>query len=50
MRLTAFCNLQGLILRKALKIYKDSEESSAQMAISNLRSEIIELWHTNEDK
>ena len=35
--------LQGLILSKALKAQKDAEDESCQMALSNLRSEVITL-------
>jgi hypothetical protein len=35
--------LQGLILSKALKAQKDAEDKSCQMAVSNLRSEVITL-------
>jgi hypothetical protein len=35
--------LQGLILSKALKAQKDAEDESYQMALSNLRSEVITL-------
>jgi hypothetical protein len=34
---------QGLILSKALKAQKDAEDESNQMAIRNLRSEVITL-------
>jgi hypothetical protein len=40
--LTCFI-LQGLILSKALKAQKDAEDESYQMALSNLRSEVITL-------
>jgi hypothetical protein len=35
--------LQGLIPSKALKAQKDAEDESCQMALSNLRSEVITL-------
>jgi hypothetical protein len=35
--------LQGLILSKALKAQKDVEDESGQIAIGNLRSEVITL-------
>jgi hypothetical protein len=38
---------QGLILSKALKAQKDAEDESSQIAIENLRSEVIML--RNED-
>jgi hypothetical protein len=34
---------QGLILSKALKVEKDAEDESYQMAIRNLRLEVITL-------
>ena len=34
---------QGLILSKALKAQKDAEDESSQIAIGNLRSEVITL-------
>jgi predicted RNase H-like nuclease (RuvC/YqgF family) len=39
--------LQGLILSKALKAQKDAEDESCQIALGNLRSEVITL--RNED-
>jgi hypothetical protein len=41
---------QGLILSKALKRYKDFEEGNSQIVINNLRSEVIDLRHKNEEK
>jgi predicted RNase H-like nuclease (RuvC/YqgF family) len=35
--------LQGLILSKALKAQKDAEDESCQIALENLRSEVITL-------
>jgi hypothetical protein len=35
--------MEGLILSKALKTQNNLEESNAQIAINNLRSEVIEL-------
>jgi hypothetical protein len=40
-----FYFLQGLILSKALKAQKDAEDESCQMALSNLRSEVITLMN-----
>jgi hypothetical protein len=40
--LTCFI-LEGLILSKALKAQKDADDESCQMALSNLRSEVITL-------
>jgi hypothetical protein len=34
---------QGLILSKALKAQKDAEDESCQIALGNLRSEVISL-------
>jgi hypothetical protein len=34
---------QGLILSKALKAQKDAEDESCQIALGNLRSEVITL-------
>lgn len=42
--------MEGLILSKALKTQNNLEESNAQIAINNLRSEVIELRHKNEEK
>jgi hypothetical protein len=39
----SFFVLQGLILSKALKAQKDAEDESYQMAIGNLRFEVITL-------
>jgi hypothetical protein len=39
----SFFVLQGLILSKALKAQKDVEDESYQMAIGNLRFEVITL-------
>jgi hypothetical protein len=39
--------LQGLILSNALRAQKDAEDEGCVMALSNLRSEVIEL--RNED-
>jgi hypothetical protein len=40
----------GLILSKALKAQKDSEDESTKIAFGNLRSEIITLWNEALEK
>jgi predicted RNase H-like nuclease (RuvC/YqgF family) len=39
----SFFVLQGLILRKALKVQKEAEDESCRIALGNLRSEVITL-------
>jgi hypothetical protein len=39
----SFFIFQGLILSKALKAQKDAEDESCQIALRNLRSEVISL-------
>jgi hypothetical protein len=39
----SFFVFQGLILSKALKAQKDAEDESCQIALGNLRSEVISL-------
>jgi hypothetical protein len=42
--------LQGLILSNALRAQKDAEDEGCVMALSNLRSEVIELRHEGLEK
>jgi hypothetical protein len=44
------CNLQGIILSKALKIQNDPKEIGTHMAIDNIQSKVIELQHKNKEK
>jgi hypothetical protein len=40
---------QGLILSKALKAQKDTEDESTRIAFGNLRSEVIDLRYEAEE-
>jgi hypothetical protein len=42
--------LQGLILSNALRAQKDAEDEGCVMALSNLRSEVIELRNEGFEK
>jgi hypothetical protein len=42
--------LQGLILSNALRAQKDTEDEGCVMALSNLRSEVIELRNEGLEK
>ena len=42
--------LQGLILSNALRAQKDAEDEGCVMALSNLRSEVIELRNEGLEK
>jgi hypothetical protein len=42
--------LQGLILSNALRAQKDAEDEGCIMALSNLRSEVIELRNKGLEK
>ena len=42
--------LQGLILSNALRAQKDAEDESCTIALSNLRSEVIELRNEGLEK
>jgi hypothetical protein len=42
--------LQGLILSNALRAQKDAEDEGYVMALSNLRSEVIELRNEGLEK
>jgi hypothetical protein len=42
--------LQGLILSNALRAQKDAEDEECVMALSNLRSEVIELRNEGLEK
>jgi hypothetical protein len=42
--------LQGLILSNALRAQKDAEDTGCVMALSNLRSEVIELRNEGLEK
>jgi hypothetical protein len=42
--------LQGLILSNALRAQKDAEDEGCGMALSNLRSEVIELRNEGLEK
>jgi hypothetical protein len=45
-----FFFLQGLILSNALRAQKDAEDEGCVMALSNLRSEVIELRNEGLEK
>lgn len=45
-----YCEMQGLILSKDLKVHKDAEDARAQMAIGNFRFKVIGLRHEVEEK
>jgi hypothetical protein len=42
--------LQGLILSNALRLQKNAEDESCQIALSNLRSEVIKLRNEDAEK
>jgi hypothetical protein len=42
--------LQGLILRNALRAQKNAKDESCQIALSNLRSEVIKLRNEAAEK
>jgi hypothetical protein len=42
--------LQGLILSNALRVQKNAEDESCQIALSNLRSEVIKLRNEDAEK
>jgi hypothetical protein len=48
--LNSFFFLQGLILSNALRAQKNAEDESCTIALSNLRSEVIELRNEALDK
>ena len=45
-----YFSLQGLILSNALRAQKDAEDEGCVMALSNLRSEVIELRNEGLEK
>jgi hypothetical protein len=45
-----YFSLQGLILSNALRAQKDTEDEGCSIALSNLRSEVIELRNEGLEK
>jgi hypothetical protein len=45
-----YSSLQGLILSNALRAQKDAEDKGCAIALSNLRSEVIELRNEGLEK
>ena len=45
-----YFSLQGLILSNALRAQKDAEDEGCTIALSNLRSEVIELRNEGLEK
>lgn len=44
------CNIQGLILSKALKDKKDAKDEITRISFGNLRSKVVKLRHKVEEK